>query len=90
MSDAGSLSNFLSELRPPPEPSLSTIPAIPAGLSAEPIQDGGRSGRLLLIDSLEINRRLAKGMLRSAGQYEFFEAATGRAALDILKNSRLT
>ena len=85
MSDAGSLSNFLSELRPPPEPSLSTIPAIPAGLSAEPIQDGGRSGRLLLIDSLEINRRLAKGMLRSAGQYEFFEAATGRAALDILE-----
>ncbi len=85
MSDAGSLSNFLSELRPPPEQSLSTIPAIPAGLSAEPIQDGGRSGRLLLIDSLEINRRLAKGMLRSAGQYEFFEAATGRAALEILE-----
>jgi putative two-component system response regulator len=85
VSDAGSLSNFLSELRPPPEQSLSTIPAIPAGLSAEPIQDGGRSGRLLLIDSLEINRRLAKGMLRSAGQYEFFEAATGRAALDILE-----
>jgi putative two-component system response regulator len=85
VSDAGSLSNFLSELRPPPEQSLSTIPAIPAGLSAEPIQDGGRSGRLLLIDSLEINRRLAKGMLRSAGQYEFFEAATGRAALEILE-----
>lgn len=85
MSDAGSLSEFLSELRPPPEKSPSTIPAIPAGLSAEPIQDGGRSGRLLLVDSLEINRRLAKGMLRSAGQYEFFEAATGRAALDILE-----
>jgi len=60
-------------------------PAVPAGLSAEPLQDGGRSGRLLLVDSLEINRRLAKGMLRSAGQYEFFEAATGRAALDILE-----
>ena len=85
MSDAGSLSEFLSELRPPPEKSPSTIPAIPAGLSAEPIQDGGRSGRLLLVDSLEINRRLAKGMLRSAGQYEFFEASTGRAALDILE-----
>lgn len=85
MSDAGSLSEFFSELRPPLEPAPSTIPAIPAGLSAEPIQDGGRSGRLLLVDSLEINRRLAKGMLRSAGQYEFFEAATGRAALDILE-----
>jgi putative two-component system response regulator len=84
VSDTSSLSNLLTHLRPPVETHLSAIPAIPAGLSAEPLQDGGRSGRLLLVDSLEINRRLAKGMLRSAGQYEFFEAATGRAALDIL------
>ncbi|MFN0104904.1 MAG: HD domain-containing phosphohydrolase [Bryobacteraceae bacterium] len=84
VSDASSLSALLTHLAPPAKNHLSAIPAIPAGLSAEPFQDGGRSGRLLLIDSLEINRRLAKGMLRSAGQYEFFEAATGRAALDIL------
>lgn len=82
MSDAGSLPDFRIQSAPSP---LSAIPAIPAGLAAEPLQDGGRSGRLLLVDSLEINRRLAKGMLRSAGQYEFFEAATGRAALDILE-----
>jgi putative two-component system response regulator len=84
MSDASSLSNLLTHLTTPVRSPLSAIPAIPAGLSAEPLQDGGRSGRLLLVDSLEINRRLAKGMLRSAGQYEFFEAASGRAALDIL------
>jgi putative two-component system response regulator len=84
MSDASSLSEFLTHLTPPARSPLSAIPAIPAGLSAEPLQEGGRSGRLLLVDSLEVNRRLAKGMLRSAGQYEFFEAATGRAALDIL------
>lgn len=83
MSDA-SLSHYFTHVTPPVPSPLSAIPAIPAGLSAEPLQDGGRSGRLLLVDSLEINRRLAKGMLRSAGQYEFFEAATGRAALDIL------
>jgi len=82
VSDAGSLPDFRIQSAPSP---LSAIPAIPAGLAAEPLQDGGRSGRLLLVDSLEINRRLAKGMLRSAGQYEFFEAATGRAALDILE-----
>ena len=84
MSDASSLSGYFTHKTPPVQSLLSAIPAIPAGLSAEPLQDGGRSGRLLLVDSLEINRRLAKGMLRSAGQYEFFEAATGRAALDIL------
>lgn len=84
MSDASSLPKFLTHPAPAARSPLSAIPAIPAGLSAEPLHDGGRSGRLLLVDSLEINRRLAKGMLRSAGQYEFFEAATGRAALDIL------
>jgi putative two-component system response regulator len=71
---------------PAGEGTVSLIPAIPAGLAAEPLQCGGRSGRLLLVDSLEINRRLAKGMLRSAGQYEFFEAGTGRAALEILES----
>ena len=86
MSDPSSLSTFLTAYTPLTESHLSAIPAIPAGLSAEPLQEGGRSGRLLLVDSLEINRRLAKGMLRSAGQYEFFEAATGRAALDILES----
>jgi putative two-component system response regulator len=84
VSDA-SLSNFAVALHSAQEPRRSSIPAIPAGLSAEPLQEGGRSGRLLLVDSLEINRRLAKGMLRSAGQYEFFEAASGRAALEILE-----
>jgi putative two-component system response regulator len=87
VSDPSSLTNFLSHLSATPilvEPPIPAIPAIPAGLSAEPLHDGGRAGRLLLIDTLEINRRLAKSMLRSAGQYEFFEAATGRAALEIL------
>ena len=87
VSDPSSLTNFLSHLTNAHllvEPPVPAIPAIPAGLSAEPLQDGGRAGRLLLVDSLEINRRLAKSMLRSAGQYEFFEAATGRAALEIL------
>lgn len=85
MSDASSLSNLLTHVSPVVRKPILATPAVPAGLSAEPLQDGGRSGRLLLVDSLEINRRLAKGMLRSAGQYEFFEAATGRAALDILE-----
>ncbi len=84
MSDFSSLTNLHMQLTPAGEPHPA-IPAIPAGLSAEPLQDGGRTGRLLVVDSLEINRRLAKGMLRSAGQYEFFEAATGRAALEILE-----
>lgn len=84
MSDSTCQSNFLTPYPPLAESHLSAIPAIPSGLAAEPLQEGGRAGRLLLVDSLEINRRLAKGMLRSAGQYEFFEAATGRAALEIL------
>jgi len=85
MSESASLPSFRTHSSPYAEPHLSAVPAIPAGLAAEPLHLGGRSGRLLLVDSLEINRRLAKGMLRSAGQYEFFEAATGRAALDILE-----
>ena len=81
MSDAVRPSEFFNHLTPPVR---SPFSAIPAGLSAQPPQDDDRRGRLLLVDSLEINRRLAKSMLRSAGQYEFFEAATGRAALEIL------
>ena len=84
MSDLTSLSNLHLHVAPDAAASP-VIPSVPLGLSAEPLQEGGRTGRLLIVDSLEINRRLAKGMLRSAGQYEFFEASTGRAALDILE-----
>jgi putative two-component system response regulator len=62
----------------------SGMPSVPAGLASEPISEGGRTGRLLLVDSLTVNRNLVKATLRAAGQYEFFEAATGRAALEIL------
>ncbi|MBI2686194.1 MAG: response regulator [Acidobacteria bacterium] len=89
MSDATSLSKLYTHTSPLVDAGRAVIPAIPAGLSAEPLQDGGRSGRLLLVDSLEINRRLAKGMLRSAGQYEFFEAPTGRVALEILETQQV-
>lgn len=85
MSEASSFTNLLSKTSAPAEPVIPAIPSIPAGLAVDPPQVGGRSGRLLLIDSLEVNRRLAKGMLRSAGQYEFFEAASGQAALEILE-----
>jgi len=89
VSDTNSLVSLLANVSPATDASPATIPAIPAGLAAEPLQEGGRSGRLLLVDSLEINRRLAKGMLRSAGQYEFFEAASGRAALEILETQAI-
>lgn len=66
-------------------PFKAAAPYLPPAMSAaEPWHEAGREGRLLLVDSQEINRRLAKGMLRSAGQYEFFESATGLAALEIL------
>lgn len=73
-------------LRPNPSAeSPSAVPAIPAGLSADPLHEGGRAGRLLLADSLEMNRRLIKSMLRATGQYEFIEAATGQAALQVIE-----
>lgn len=67
------------------EPENAVVRAVPAGIANAPWTESGRTGRLLLIDPQEINRRLIKGMLRSAGQYEFFEAATGSAALEILE-----
>lgn len=57
---------------------------IPVALTAPPWLEAGKTGKLLLIDSQEINRRLLKSMLRSAGNYEFFEAASGAAALRII------
>ncbi len=52
---------------------------IPGALTGTPWLEAGKSGKLLLVDSQEINRRLIKSMLRSAGNYEFFEAASGAA-----------
>ncbi len=66
------------------ESPLSGTPSVPAGLASEPASEAGRTGRLLLVDALMVNRNLVKGTLRAAGHYEFFEAATGRAALEIL------
>lgn len=57
---------------------------IPGALTATPWLEAGKTGKLLLIDSQEINRRLIKSMLRSAGNYEFLEAASGAAALRII------
>ncbi|MBM3787133.1 MAG: response regulator [Acidobacteria bacterium] len=51
--------------------------------------ESGATGRLLLIDAQEINRRLLKSILRAAGQYEFFEAASGAAALEILDRNSI-
>lgn len=85
VSDPSSLTNLVAHLSGNQDAALHTFAAIPAGLSAGPLLEGGRAGRLLIIDSQEVNRRLIKGMLRSAGQYEFFEAANGRSALDILE-----
>ncbi|HEU0122742.1 MAG TPA: HD domain-containing phosphohydrolase [Bryobacteraceae bacterium] len=84
MPESSNVTHFLMQT-PSVETALASNPAVHAGFSAEPMLEGGRAGRLLLVDSQEVNRRLAKGMLRSAGQYEFFEAATGRAALEILE-----
>lgn len=86
MPDAIRPSQFFNHLTPP---ARSPFSAVPAGLSAHPLQVDVRCGRLLLVDSFEINRRIVKSMLRSADQYEFFEAATGRAALEILERQSI-
>lgn len=67
---------------------VGTVPhkPVPGSLSGTPWIESGKTGKLLLIDSLEINRRLIKSMLRSAGNYEFFEAASGAAALRIIES----
>lgn len=62
---------------------------IPGVLTATPWFEAGKTGKLLLIDQREINRRLTKSMLRSAGHYEFFEAASGAAALRILEEQSI-
>jgi putative two-component system response regulator len=67
----------------------SVIRPVPAAIAAAPLLECGGCGRLLLVDSQEINRRLIKGMLRSAGQYEFIEAATGTEALAILERQSI-
>ena len=71
------------------ESPLSGTPSVPAGLASEPASEAGRTGRLLLVDALTVNRNLVKGTLRAAGHYEFFEAATGRAALEIMEEQAI-
>lgn len=71
------------------EPERSLIGAVPTALSNVPWLESGATGRLLLIDAQEINRRLLKSILRAAGQYEFFEAASGAAALEILDRNSI-
>jgi putative two-component system response regulator len=71
------------------ESPLSGTPSVPAGLASEPASEAGRTGRLLLVDALTVNRNLVKGTLRAAGHYEFFEAATGRAALETMEEQAI-
>jgi putative two-component system response regulator len=84
----------IPELNPLGMPPFSTLPeservpnvvhTVPAILASEPLEEGARAGRLLIVDSQEIHRRLTKGMLRT-GNFEFFEAATGQQAIEILR-----
>lgn len=79
-------------------PAMSTLSAadllpgpvhtVPVVLANEPWEEAGRCGKLLIVDSQEIHRRLTKGMLRT-GNFEFFEASTGAQALEILANQEV-